>query len=259
MDSYNEGDTLTHELGHYLNLDHTFNGGCSGGDSVDDTPWEKNERYGCPSSAVSSCGSVDPVHNFMDYTDDHCMCTFTAGQHARVWAALEECFPEIYAAATPQGPTPPPTPPTPSPPTPPPTPSPPVAACQYSGESPPVCDEPTYCDVGSDCDCGSVPLGGCSDSAGCAGKKSKHDAWCTKKCDKAVASKCHKKCGSKCDDMCMCNSMPELFCDGKKWKHYAWCNKKCDNGNKCHKKCSKKCISDCACVTRRLGGSSRLV
>lgn len=93
LSDYNHGKTAVHETGHWLGLLHTFEGNsCDGpGDYIDDTPVEKDQTDGCPTTPPKrTCpdqkGDVkdDPIHNFMDYSTDVCYTGFTQMQHDRM-------------------------------------------------------------------------------------------------------------------------------------------------------------------------------
>jgi len=89
---YNLGRTLTHELGHFFNLNHTF-AGCTNsncntqGDRVCDTPPSSNAVGGCPAAGSTiQCDENTLTMNYMDYTNDACMYMFTQGQATRMLA-----------------------------------------------------------------------------------------------------------------------------------------------------------------------------
>lgn len=99
---YNEGDTATHEVGHWLGLFHTFEGGCiGGGDQVADTQSHANPDFGCPTSGPS-CNppNSSPVHNFMNYVDDPCMDHFTTGQGTRARSIVGTFRPQLGSVST---------------------------------------------------------------------------------------------------------------------------------------------------------------
>lgn len=106
VDAAQEG-VLIHEMGHYLNLYHTFEGGCgngdclSDGDQVCDTPPDQSIHTACP---YNSCNTDtddastnnpfnsdvdDPTENFMDYSPFGCYRNFTVGQSERMQYAIE--------------------------------------------------------------------------------------------------------------------------------------------------------------------------
>ena len=92
---FNLGRTVTHELGHWLNLRHIWGDdgtGCSGDDFVADTPNQGGPNYGKPVFPILSCGNApngDMFMNYMDYVDDAAMVMFSVGQVARMQAALD--------------------------------------------------------------------------------------------------------------------------------------------------------------------------
>lgn len=99
------GITGVHEVGHYFGLYHTFENGCANpGDEVDDTPYQMDANYGCPSSNYS-CGSNDDIGNFMDYMDDDCLDHFTTGQVDRMDWALNTYRPLLIGGGSNEPPT----------------------------------------------------------------------------------------------------------------------------------------------------------
>ncbi len=115
---YNEGRTLTHEIGHFFEIWHTWGddgGGCPWGsgadDGIADTPPESNHKYGIPTDTIpggtvydackdSSGVLMQPIGvstlDYMNYTDDPAMCLFTV-QQAAVMASMVAPGGESYS------------------------------------------------------------------------------------------------------------------------------------------------------------------
>lgn len=95
---FDKGRTMTHEVGHYLNLRHIWGDtGCNGDDFVGDTPLAGGPNYtggSCSFPGPNSCNTgsgdlPDMFQNYMDYSDDGCMNLFTTGQSNRMRAAIQ--------------------------------------------------------------------------------------------------------------------------------------------------------------------------
>ncbi|PWT78559.1 MAG: zinc metalloprotease [Bacteroidetes bacterium] len=86
---FNKGRTATHEIGHWLNLLHTWGDADCGDDHVADTPPQRAANRGCPDAIRITCGqgpNGDMYMNYMDFTNDACMNLFTTGQKERMRA-----------------------------------------------------------------------------------------------------------------------------------------------------------------------------
>jgi hypothetical protein len=105
LNAYNLGRTVVHEVGHYLGLLHTFENGCEApGDLVDDTPFEAGPAFGCPEGR-NTCPDPepDPIHNYMDYSDDPCLTEFTPDQADLMHDMVTAYRPSLFVTAVARG------------------------------------------------------------------------------------------------------------------------------------------------------------
>ncbi|MBL4654272.1 MAG: T9SS type A sorting domain-containing protein [Bacteroidia bacterium] len=94
LNPFASGRTVTHEIGHYLNLEHPwgdFEGGdCIDDDGIDDTPKCKDPYYSIYPDCYKpyQCNFDRMIENYMDYSDDSCMNIFTAQQTIKMQNAI---------------------------------------------------------------------------------------------------------------------------------------------------------------------------
>ncbi len=107
---YNKGRTATHEIGHYLGLNHIWGndgsvcGTLANNDGVSDTPATDYPYFGCPSYSqrnVNTCVNTTNgamFMNYMDYVNDSCMAFFTLGQKTIVQNVLNGIRSELLTS-----------------------------------------------------------------------------------------------------------------------------------------------------------------
>ena len=96
---YGAGRTATHEIGHWLDLDHIWGGGCGSDDGVSDTPDQSSNNFNCPTHPSPTCNNGgDMFMNYMDYVDDLCMYAYTKGQKARMISAINTYRPGLLTS-----------------------------------------------------------------------------------------------------------------------------------------------------------------
>jgi len=105
---YNQGRSATHEVGHWLGLEHIWgpgDNGCEDSDGIADTPNQDDATGGCPdgitrTSCTNTAQGGDMYQNYMDYTDDACMNLFTIGQASYMNAIISSARPGLLSAVT---------------------------------------------------------------------------------------------------------------------------------------------------------------
>lgn len=102
---YDLGRTVTHEVGHCLNLYHIWGddgSGCTGSDSCADTPNQSAATYGCytfpHTDACTPSGNGIMYMNYMDYSDDNCLNVFTENQASRMIASMNLFSPSLLTS-----------------------------------------------------------------------------------------------------------------------------------------------------------------